>query len=497
MRPGELFAQLWVRVEPSAGLVIETPWDGRGAQECETISSLLVNAAVEDIPPQIEAYLAGEPVPFGCDVNDADQRAFVVMCAIDQAAMLIHPAMPIRLAARGTILSPLLLGMKAERTVTGCYGELVGAGLVVPKGHLMSRIRPDDLHEASGTDIAHQFEYLTLVRPLGQGRRVRFLVPPPHRCDIPADRSGQVGLAPIAEDRDDLAFLTSARGREAARRPYLETVPAAPLLADRITRAVESMLDGGAGLVVLPELVANAAAVDHLQTMLRARLPGATPALILAGTGPSRDVAASGRPYNETSILTADGRLLFSQRKLNLFNMNAARMAGCGIGCADGCDENAHLEDAAAGDELVICDLHGLGRVMVLICEDLEQQRPGGDVALSARPDWILAPVLDVSQTAGRWTHARAIEIGRKTGSRVVVSCSATLGVRLAGKTALADCDGGTLQTGICFDGHNHERVLFVEAAPASAPRFTVVPWESHRWPRHQTGLGPLPVPPS
>ena len=493
MRPGELFAQLWVRVEPSAGLLIETPWDGRGASEFDAIAALLTEASEEDISAHIAAYLAGEPVPFACDVHDADQRAFVVMCAIDHAAMFIHPAMPTRLAGRGTMLSPLLLAMKAERTASGCYGEVEGAGLIVPKGHLMARTRPDDLHEASGTDISHQFEYLTLVRPLGQGRRIRMLVPPPHRCDIPADRTDHVGLAPIAEDRDDLAFLTSARGRAASRRPYLDTVPAAPLLGDRIGVAVGCMLDGGAGLVVLPELVTSAAAVDDLKAMLRGRVPGATPALILAGTGPSRDVAASGRPYNETSILTAEGRLLFSQRKLNLFNMKAARMAGCGIGRADGCDDNAHMEDAAAGEELVICDLHGLGRVMVLICEDLEQQRPGGDVAISVRPDWILTPVLDVSQTVGRWTHARAIEIGRKTGSRVVVSCSATLGVRLAGKTALADCDGGTIQTGICFDGHDNERVLFVEAAAASTPRFTVVPWESHRWPRHQTGLGPTP----
>jgi hypothetical protein len=146
------------------------------------------------------------------------------------------------------------------------------------------------------------------------------------------------------------------------------------------------------------------------------------------------------------------------------------------------------MEDAAPGAELVVCDLHGLGRVMTLICEDLEQQVPGGDLALALRPDWILTPVLDVNQTVGRWTHSRSIEIARKTLSRVVVSCCATLGVRMANGTTLA-ATAQEIQTGICFDGAEDRRVKLVVSNGALAPDRTLVKWDSAAWPTHQIVL--------
>lgn len=487
MRPGELFAQLWGQVEPCAGPILEGPWDGRGAPEFQTIVDLLLVAPSEDVPPEVDAYLAGAPAPFACTASSSDERAFIVMCALDQVAMEIHPAVATRVGVLAGTISPMLRAMKTLRTSDGCYADVPGVGMVIPKGHLMSGRRPNDRQDASGTDIVHQFDYLTLVKPLAHPRRLRMLVPAPHRCEIPPARAGQVGLAPIAEDRDDLCFHASSRGKGAARRAYVDTRPAAPLLADRMGLAVSAMLDGGAGLVVLPELVTTVDAVDALQVMLRARPPGATPALILAGTGPSRDAAPSGRPFNETQVLNASGRLLFGQRKINLFNMAAERMAECSIDPAQDCGGNPHMEDAAAGEEIVVCDLHGLGRIMVMICEDLEQAKPGGDVALAVRPDWILNPVLDVSQTVGRWPHARAIEIGRKTGSRVIVSCSATLSVRKARKASLAEVSAGSIQTGVCYDGHEEGRVLFVEANGASVPDFAIVSWDSQSWQRHRT----------
>ncbi|HEX7857801.1 MAG TPA: hypothetical protein VF503_29330 [Sphingobium sp.] len=186
-------------------------------------------------------------------------------------------------------------------------------------------------------------------------------------------------------------------------------------------------------------------------------------------------------------LIGANGRVLAYQRKLHLFNMGIGRMRDCHIAAAPGCGTRNHMEDAAAGSELVVCDLHGLGRVMTLICEDLQQQVPGGDLALILRPDWILTPVLDINQTTGRWTHSRAIEIGRKTLSRVVVSCCATLGVRMAGADTLVAATT-TINTGICFDG-DRNRVRFVASTGALSPDRIIVKWESAIWPTHEIVL--------
>lgn len=483
MTPGELFIVLWTRVVPHAGPVIEIPWQGRSAPEFNDIVRILADCDDRDVPKEIHAYLTRKAVSFACAVGEADQRAFVVMCALDHCAMFIHPAMPRRLPGMATGIKGMLAAMRSDRTSTGCYADVAGEGMVVPKGHLMDRRRPDDVQDASGTDLANQFGYLSLVRPLRDGPKLRFVVPQPSRFDLPADRAMHVGLAPIAQDPDDLQFRTAERGGSV----YLDTLPAAPLLSKRIDETVCAMLDAGAGLVVLPELITAPSAVASLQGRLNARLGAPTPALILAGTGPSGTPSPGGRPYNEAVLMTADGRVLSIQRKLHLFRMDAGRMKDCGIAREAGYDDRNHLEDAAAGTELVVLDLHGLGRVMVLICEDLQQQTPGGDIALAIRPDWILTPVLDISQAVGRWTHARAIEVGRKTGSRIVVSCSATLAVRMAGAASLAAVAGESIQTGICFDGYENQRVHFVKTVAQATANFEVVRWDSTSWPRHMT----------
>lgn len=484
--PGELFAALWPIVEPFAGAIVVRPWDGRFAPEFNAISKLLEEAANPDVPSEIEAYLASETVPFSCGVSPRPERAFVVMCALDAVAAAIHPALPNRLPGLGRAPTGMLAAMKEFRTINGYYADVAGTGIVVPKGHLVSRKRPrpDDAECASGTDLAHQFAHLTLVAHPGHGRTLRFVTPAPRKFFVSPARADHVGLAPIAEDYEDLDFVTSKRGD----RPFLDAIPKAPILANRITDAVSALLDDGAGIIVLPELVASPASVENLKAELKNRGSGAE-GLIVAGTGASTSTdPATGRPHNEAMLIGANGRVLAHQRKLHLFNMGIGRMQDCKITAEPGCETRSHMEDAAPGAELVVCDLHGLGRVMTLICEDLEQQVPGGDLALALRPDWILTPVLDVNQTVGRWTHSRSIEIARKTLSRVVVSCCATLGVRMANGTTLA-ATAQEIQTGICFDGAEDRRVKLVVSNGALAPDRTLVKWDSAAWPTHRIVL--------
>lgn len=484
MLPGDLFASLWSTVAPCAGAIIARPWDGRLAPEFNAILQRLSEAQDPHVPPEIEAYLAGHSVSFTCGVTAPVERAFVVMCALDGAAVAIHPAMPNRLPGLARAPTGMLAAMKARRTTTGHYADVPGTGIVVPKGHLVSRnaTRPDDASEASGTDLGHQFTHLTLAPHPGNGRTIRFIAPAPSKFFVSSDRTDCVGLAPIAEDFDDIDFVATKRGD----RPYLDAIPRSPMLVDRIAASVIALLDEGAGVIVLPELVGSVAAIEALRLKLRNRGSG-TEGLILAGTGASTSLEQSTMlPHNEAVLIGANGRILAQQRKLHLFNMGFERMRACEINAVPGCETRNHMEDAAAGTELVVCDLQGLGRVMTLICEDLQQQVPGGDLALLLRPDWILTPVLDVSQKVGRWAHARSIEIGRKTLSRIVISCCATLAVRMSGGRTLADTRG-PINTGICYDGASDRRFKLVESTGALKPDRTIVKWESSTWPQHET----------
>jgi hypothetical protein len=474
--PGALFGNLWHRLSPRAGVIIGTPWHGRQAAEFNTLSTLFATSSKAGVPQLALDYLDGKPVPFACTVADVDERAFVVMCALDQACMNIHPAYPTRLSSSGRPLGAMLAGMKADRTRSGCYSDVTGVGIVVPKGHLTKPAFPSDGEEASGSDISHQFTSLTMVPHPRTGRSLRFVTPSPSKFSLTdGDGVDKVGFAPIAEDRDDLVFSTCDRGSS----PYLDTRPSSAI-SSRMAEVVESLLDRGAGTILLPELVADHISLQELRRRLSSRSGGKT-ALIVCGSGASSIVdPATGRPHNEAVVMTADGRVLGQQRKLHLFRMAASRMKECAIDCEPGHENRGHIEDAAAGQELIVYDLFGLGRVMVLICEDLQQSDPGGDTALASRPDWILTPVLDVPQEVGRWTHQRAYEIGRKTYSRVVVSCSATLGVRQRSAAKLSDCPD--IAIGVCMDGFASNKVHLIKSDCVSTPHTVLFDWNGPDW---------------
>jgi hypothetical protein len=477
MLPGVLFARLWQQVVPHQHDVRVLPWHGRQASEFPLLHDLMVDCDEADVPVIVTIYLDGGDIGHPCDVADQAQRAFVVMCALDDAAIFIHPAMKSRLPSRSKAPGGLLQAMKQERTIEGFYGRSEH-GFVLPKGHLDPKKPRTNFDEASGVDLAHQFSYLSFVPVLSNGQVLTPLVIPPSQLMVPQSRARFVGLAPVAEDHDDFDFSVSTR----LAHPFLDAIPRENPLSERIGTTVEAMLDKGAGLVVLPELVTSPASLIALSDRLRAsaRRDGA---LIVAGSGPSAVLGqGNNRPFNEAAVLTASGEVLYRQRKINPFNMSAERMADCHIDPAAGYADRNHLEDCAMGNELVVCDVIGLGRIVILICEDVEQEAPGGTICLRTFPDWIVTPILDVKLEFGRWTHRRAIEIARKTLSRVVVSSSATLTLRWQNLATLSVAPAASIATGLLFDGMESLRGTFVKVGGTASGRFDVVEWKTDTW---------------
>jgi hypothetical protein len=469
-------------VNPCLAELTNSDWLGRTAEEYPEIVRRLRDNDDESVPRTVVDYLAGNASPFRCEAKQGGEREFVVMCALDEVAGYIHPAFNKRLPARSQSKSGMLHAMRRERTLHGAYAR-TAAGFVVPKGHLEARsYRPDDDATASGTELGHNFAYLTVVSSPDAGRSIRFVVPSPTKFYVPQSRADRVGVAPIAEEAGDLSFEVSAK----SGRAYVDARPTAGIdFKSRIGETVTALLDGGAGIIVLPELVAPSGHVPDLVKMLGARA-ASTPALIVAGSGASDSHPNGQRPFNEAAIVTAEGQVLGVQRKLNLFNMNGQRMEQCGIAPAHGCVGKFHKELASVGTEQLVFDLAGLGRVMVLICEDFEQEVPGGDVAREARPDWILSPVLDISQDAGRWTHTRAIVLGRKTYSRIVVSNSTSVAVRFANKP---NSRTDPINCAICLDGLAGDKVHLVPVRGSGSPEHHLIEWHSDGWPRHKLDI--------
>ena len=340
MTPGELFAKLWSQIDGQAGAIIAVPWPGKQAREHTRLKDLFRGAEAFEVPEEIETYLAGGDLGCPCDApsNKPDQRAFAVMCALDAVAMDIHPSMPTRAGSKAITLAPLLARMKQTRTAEGAYGEHEGRR-TIPKGRLAKQRGDPEVDWASGANLETQFEYLTVLSGGSAGYSVQIEVVPPRLSPL-SEPPKRVGLAPIAEDADDLAFASHAR----RGRPYLDAQPRdVAQLQKRLIEGVMTLLDRGAELIVLPELVVPQNTVDALAAALKARSAPRPDALIVCGSGLTTVAGETGLHFNEAVVLNGHGLELFRQRKIHPFNMGDQRMRECGLPFADGCENKPHM----------------------------------------------------------------------------------------------------------------------------------------------------------
>jgi hypothetical protein len=88
-----------------------------------------------------------------------------------------------------------------------------------------------------------------------------------------------------------------------------------------------------------------------------------------------------------------------------------------------------HRERFHPGDQIEVRDT-ALGRSVVLICEDLAQQRSASPNIGVMRPDWLFVPVLDGELLFGRWFHQDAWPIARGHGTNSIVATSLMLPLR-------------------------------------------------------------------
>lgn len=162
-------------------------------------------------------------------------------------------------------------------------------------------------------------------------------------------------------------------------------------------------------LLMAPELLVRA---EHVQA-LRGKLQAAPQPvrLLLAGSGHSEEQNAAGMHWNEACLLNHRGKLLWKQRKIWL--------------AASG--EPRHYEYNAAGDRIVLADLDGFGRCLVLICQDCKLDFMRSLLA-EWQPDWILIPILDYEASPGRWMHQQGFDLSEVSPARILVLSSLALG---------------------------------------------------------------------
>lgn len=472
--PATVFLALWERVSAAKASARASATD-----RCEAlrkkVAAILRKDDVGEVMAELDAIL-NLPDLRGAALDGC----LALMIEIDDAFGWIHPRMVVVSPAHGSHASrPVprwLIDLKSLRRTHGHYGA-IGDSLVLPRGPLTRRAR--DAIASSADSVADRFAYLGVVPSavFENGRRV-----PVRVCTIEADAargaplaklpgSEIVGFIPIAEQAGDLVHTC----RDTHGQYFVDFTTRADLdTAQRFIHAVER--SDPVDIAVAPELVMPQDRATQLPNMIvRSKLSSsARPSLFVAGSGSTNDKEA-GQSWNEGTVLNGIGAVLWKQRKVQQAGIDAYRARQFGL--PEPRPHQQVMEDNASGDEVVIADITGFGRCVVLICQDLQAKPLSEEIVRKFQPDWVFVPILDPELKAGGWAHRRALELSSEAHARFVVATSIAL--ERAPTSTGEPCCGLAVGPQAEVDGSSGRRHAVVASEHADAPKLARVRWNS------------------
>jgi predicted amidohydrolase len=340
----------------------------------------------------------------------------------------------------------------------------------------------------SGDGIAEYFDTLLVAPPTitgtdpddaGRHLRIDLNFVMRRAADIrslPLTSPWRVGFAPLAQDINDITYerITSSDGREWYDSKAID-VP------NRVAEVVDVLCRTGCHVIALPEMTITPEMLDVLQQAIRTHGPGSS--LVLAGS--TRTVSSPGvKPSNRAVILDHRGNEILSQSKLTRWNLTEEL-----------CNRYDLLSPAArtlseyieVGAEFTVVEVPGVGRVAVLICEDLGRSEPGRWVRRHLLLDLQFTPVMDSDLHLARWAATRGAEAACEGGCRVIVANSLPLTHRQNHVNVRAGATGRVLHDcgiGLLFerDGARGRGAVLRVPLNATGTVAEVIDWDPSSW---------------
>lgn len=410
-------------------------------------------------------------------------RILAAMKAIDLACYEIHPR---NLVTAATPSVPLWLREKRlARTLSGEYARTEESRLIA-RGPLTRNARHE--HASSGDQLSDYFAALA-VAPLTiqhDGRDIEismqiFEHDPFTGIPISATSGSEsVGFIPLAIAPTDI----EARSVVRFGRTFAAYGPAGSFDASAEALAGLRAL-GSVDIAIMPELAMTEKNADELSTALVTE-PNPVARMIVCASYSTLAVSLDEQPWNECRIYNNQGAELWRQRKLWTAGVSQANAIRYGL--SDPGPGTLTLEDNAAGSELVVSDVEGLGRCVVLICQDCEMPILGPSLLATYQPDWVFTPIFDCSIDPGRWAHARAFSLSPLSQARFLAvtnmafaDVGANMGLAVGPKEA-ADRPLGELDRAF----------LLVTKPMKSEPQVGSLKWRNGLW--HQSWLDVRPA---
>ncbi|AWK90073.1 hypothetical protein [Azospirillum thermophilum] len=314
-------------------------------------------------------------------------------------------------------------------------GDPADGQLIVRHGYLGRRMAVGEAAEPGEFDAADLFRTLFLVPPRVPAgtahddscRRmidVRFTRrrEPADRNPFDPDWAPAVAVVPLAQAEEDIAIRQFRRDGT----DWYDPVPRD--LGARAAGAIRALAGDGATFVIFPEVALHPDALGAVKQALRAQAVDGPIRYVLAGTRqPAPD---GGKPFNRAVLLDRTGAEVVVQTKLHCWDLDSDQCRSYDLRSPDGRVLGGVNEFIAPGGRLELVELPNLGRLAVMICEDLDRSQPGDWLRRSMLLDWVVTPVLDSGLTTGRWQAREGAATSQSGSCRVVVANSMTFSHR-------------------------------------------------------------------
>lgn len=347
------------------------------------------------------------------------------MQVIDEFFYRIHPrsvTIPASVGARPN-LPVWLKESRDRRYLYGHYAETEEKYLI-PRGPLLRVPREESASNAE--TLADHYTALTVVsRKLNQENRPIRIKPifigTDSACGVaPGSNPGEekVTFIPIAEDENDLV----ATEKIISNQKFFDfQINSALDPADRLMKVLNQ--SHFSDIAIAPEMVMPEIEADKLPDKLLS-LKAQPSRLIISGSGSSIQTTDEGLAWNETRVLNGFGAELWRQRKIWTAGLTRDRAMEYGFSDPG---KGLVMEYNVEGNEVVVADADGLGRCVVLICQDIQASPLSAELISQFQPDWVFIPILDPSIRVGGWGHQRVFALSELSQARFLIASSTAL----------------------------------------------------------------------
>lgn len=414
-------------------------------------------------------------------LDDPCHRGVVLdaMKVLDSFFLRIHP--------RSIILSPAISGavylpawliqFRQDRLAKGKYW-FDDKSYLVPRGPLCRKNRGE--FDSSGESLLDRFSALSVVPCSAKINdtpfRIELKVVSPGVDSgvsvISEAGSEKFAAIPVGEDKEHITFeerfaYGSNRARYSASPSY------------DVVEAVIGVLHQckGIDIAVASEFLVHEEHANEICSRLYE--VDTAPNIFVAGSGNTVN-QHQGQSWNESRVVNSLGIELWRQRKL--WPSGISSLAATTYGMTDP-GSAAVKEDNTSGSILVVVDLDGVGRCVVLICQDLQAMPMAEDIVTHYQPDWVFTPILDTGVSVGRWGHQRAFALSNRSQAKFAIVSSLSLSKYWPGPSE-GHCAMlvGPLEP---VDKHTPKRTYaLLKCDSDSTPGWSVIQWGSKdpRW---------------